>query len=260
MTRLVILAATLATAVAVVFGASGIGTGMGGGKAAAGGAANPVLIELFTSQGCSSCPPADQLLARLPAEVNRVEVLPLAFHVDYWDDLGWRDPFSRAEWTARQRGYAHAIADERVYTPQLVIQGGAHVVGSDRAGAVAAIRAAAARPAGARIAATASGRDRITVAVDAGLDPTSRAARVWVAVVESGLSTRVERGENRGRTLANPSVVRHLVEAFAIEAGRSRRGQVTVQVDPAWRRDRLSVIVFLQQPDTLRILAAARAR
>ena len=106
-----------------------------------------VLVELFTSQGCSSCPPADRLLGELPAAVDGVQVLPLAFHVDYWDDLGWRDPFSSADWTARQNGYARSLGAGRIYTPQLVVQGSADVVGSDRGGAVELIRRAAHPPA-----------------------------------------------------------------------------------------------------------------
>ncbi len=111
------------------FGAGGCG--LGGEDAAAGPTVQPaaassgpaVLVELFTSQGCSSCPPADRLLGALPGEVDGVQVLPLAFHVDYWDDLGWRDPFSSAEWTARQNRYAHALGAGRIYTPQLVVHG-----------------------------------------------------------------------------------------------------------------------------------------
>ena len=93
----------------------------------------PLVIELFTSQGCSSCPPADRLLGRLAHDgsVGGRPVAPLAFHVDYWDDLGWPDPFALPAWTERQRSYAHALGDDRVYTPELVVGGRAGMVGSN---------------------------------------------------------------------------------------------------------------------------------
>src|SRR5271170_848625 len=92
----------------------------------------PVVIELFTSQGCSSCPPADELLSRLAREggLGGRKLAPLAFHVDYWNELGWADPFSTPAWTARQQAYARSLGDDRVYTPELVVAGGAGMVGS----------------------------------------------------------------------------------------------------------------------------------
>ena len=245
--------------------ATGLFAGCGSGEEAA-AAPNPsgqsqaVLVELFTSQGCSSCPPADLLLGQLPEVVDGIQVLPLAFHVDYWDGLGWRDPFSSADWTERQNLYARAIASGRLYTPQLVVQGSAHVVGSDRKGAADLIRAAARRQPTARVQATAkAGRDRMTVSVDASLGR-GPAADAWVALVESGLATRVARGENQGRALDNHFVVRRLVRAFRLEPGASRRGDVALALDPSWRRDRLAVTVFVQEPDSLAIVGAAAAR
>src|SRR6266545_7033088 len=176
------------------------------GRGRSGAVGTAVVVELFTSQGCSSCPPADRLLAQLPDAVaaDGIQLLPLAFHVDYWDDLGWRDPFSRGEWTERQKQYADVLAGGRIYTPQLVVQGGSDVVGSDRSGALAAIRRAARRANdAAHIRATRSGRERLTVAVDADLAGrrAPAAADAWVALVESNLATDVAAGENRGRAL-----------------------------------------------------------
>jgi hypothetical protein len=243
--------------------------GLGGDDAAAAPAASTakatdpaVLVELFTSQGCSSCPPADRLLGELPAAVGGVQVLPLAFHVDYWDDLGWRDPFSSAEWTARQNRYARSLGAGRIYTPQLVVQGRADVIGSDRGGAVELIRQAAHAPAArGHIQATATaGADRVAVSVDAGLAGGAGArADAWVALVESSLATRVARGENQGRALMNHFVVRRLVKALSLEAGASRRGDVALALEPGWRRDHLGVTVFLQDPSSLAVLAAGSA-
>jgi hypothetical protein len=224
------------------------------------GAGSPVvLVELFTSQGCSSCPPADRLLGELPAAVDGVQVLPLAFHVDYWNDLGWRDPFSSAQWTQRQEGYAKSIAEGRIYTPQLVVQGREHVVGSKRGEVLDLIRRAAGAKQSARIKATSAPRaDGIAVSVDASLGGAGR-ADAWVALVENSLATKVARGENQGRALVNHFVVRRLARAFQVEGGAARAGQVTLALDPSWRRDHLSVTVFLQDPDSRAVLAAASA-
>jgi hypothetical protein len=163
-----------------------------------------VVVELFTSQGCSSCPPADAFLSELAA--TRADVLALSFHVTYWNDLGWRDPFSLAEATARQRRYAKLLPSE-VYTPQMVIDGTSDVVGSDRADALAAIAAAAAsRPAAPDLRLTRQA-DQAVIAVGAG------AGEADLALVgyDGGHRTAVGRGENAGRTLAESNIVRSLV-------------------------------------------------
>ncbi len=265
--------ALASTVIAAVIAATGLLAGCGSGEEAAaapsraaGHGPQAVVVELFTSQGCSSCPPADRLLGQLPAEVDGVQVLPLAFHVDYWNDLGWRDPFSSAEWTARQNRYAHALGAGRIYTPQLVVQGTADVVGSDRGKAVDLIRRAAGRASdGARIqATTTAGSHGLTVSVDAALGArragSPARADAWVALVENGLATRVARGENQGRGLVNHFVVRRLTRAFAVEPGSSRRGDVALALEPGWRRDRMVVTVFLQDEKGLAVLAAAAAR
>ena len=207
-----------------------------------------VLLELFTSQGCSSCPPADRLLAELGREEG---IVALSFHVDYWDDLGWKDPFASAAWTARQRGYARALGEGgRVYTPQLVVNGRAHVVGSDRRGAAAAIRAAReAAQAKVELSARArwdgEGRVRVTATARG-----AGKAEVWAALVESGLTTEVRRGENGGRELGNDVVVRRM--------DRVEGGEASLAVASGWRRDHLAAVVFVQDPAGLKVLAAVR--
>ena len=185
----------------------------------------PLVVELFTSQGCSSCPPADRLLGQLArdGQSDGRPVVPLAFHVDYWNDLGWADPYSLPAWTERQRQYAEALGGDRVYTPQLVIGGGADAVGS-QAGAVA--RAIAAAPAQTAITASARWqRDKLTVTATAPAD-----ADVLVAVWEGRTSTAVPRGENAGETLASDHVVRRLERVAA--AGQT--GSLTLPIDAAW--------------------------
>ena len=198
----------------------------------------PLVVELFTSQGCSSCPPADRLLAKL-AKDGQAEgraVVPLAFHVDYWNDLGWADPFSLPAWTERQRQYADALGDDRVYTPELVIGGGVGVVGS-QTGAVG--NAIAAAPAQTAITATASwAKDKVTITATAPSD-----ADVVVALWENQTSTQVPRGENAGETLGSDHVVRRLERVAA--AGQT--ASITLPIDAAWRG--VGAVAFGQRRD-----------
>jgi hypothetical protein len=200
----------------------------------------PLVLELFTSQGCSSCPPADALLSRLARSGDHVA--PLSFHVDYWNDLGWADPFSLPAWTARQQGYARALGDNRVYTPELVIGGATGVVGSQQ-GAVSRAIADAARPA--VLAATATwSHDKVEVKATAPAD-----ADVFVAVWEETTRTRVPRGENAGATLDSDRVVRR----FERVAAAGHDGAITVTIDPGWRA---GAVAFAQRADK-KIVASA---
>jgi hypothetical protein len=181
-------------------GASAVLAGMVTGRARA--AASPVLVELFTSQGCSSCPPADAYLSELAREPG---VLAVAYHVDYWDDLGWRDPFSSPAATARQRAYARLMALSSIYTPQMVVNGRFEAVGSDRDRVAAAIAKAAATTPAAPIALTAAG-NALVVQIGAG----SGQGRVWGVVYDLRHETSVRRGENAGRSLTNVNIVRSI--------------------------------------------------
>jgi len=181
-------------------GASAVLAGMVAGRARA--ASSPVLVELFTSQGCSSCPPADAYLTELAREPG---VLAVAYHVDYWDDLGWRDPFSSPAATARQRAYARLMALSSVYTPQMVVDGRFEAVGSDRDRVAAAIAKAAATAPAAPIALTVAG-NALVAQIAAG----SGEGRVWGVVYELRQETPVRRGENAGRALTNVNIVRSI--------------------------------------------------
>ena len=207
-----------------------------------------VLVELFTSEGCSSCPPADAVLARLHREqpVPGVQLIVLSEHVDYWNSLGWKDPFSAALFSDRQGQYSGHI-----YTPQAVVDGRANVLGSDERAIVRAVAAAGREPHGTlRLTATPSG---VRIAVT-GLSGHSD-AEVMVAVVEDGLVSRVERGENAGRTLAHTAVVRALQRGGTIPAAADRwTNEVPVSLDGSWRRPR--VVAFVQDARSRRILAA----
>jgi hypothetical protein len=166
--------------------------------------ARPVVVELFTSEGCSSCPPADALLTELAG--TRHDLLPLAFHVTYWNSLGWTDPFSLGVATARQEGYAHLSGVGGVYTPQMVIDGTTDVVGSEREDVLHALHEATARAVDAVPVRLARAGDDVTIDVAAG----TGAATVWLVGYDASHRTPVGRGENAGRTLLESNIVRSL--------------------------------------------------
>jgi hypothetical protein len=213
----------------------------------------PVVLELFTSQGCSSCPPADALLRELSR--TRADVLPLAFHVTYWNNLGWRDPFSFDGATQRQRAYAAALPSE-VYTPQLVVDGRADVVGSDRASATAAIRRAAAGIA-ASVPVTVH-RDGAEIVIDVGpgqvgpgqVGAGQGAGTVFLVGYDPEHTTPVGRGENGGSTLVEANIVRSFQNVATW-----RGAQATIR-HPVPAGAKIAVIV---QAADGRIIGAARA-
>jgi hypothetical protein len=210
---------------------------------------SPVVVELFTSQGCASCPPADALIHDIANDpAMRGRVIPLAFHVDYWDSLGWRDPFSSADWTQRQARYARTMRLSSAYTPQAVVNGSRQVVGSDRAAMSAALEKASNEKPSGEIALTARRDGNSLIAtIHANVPATDD---LMLAIVEDGVTTKIEHGENAGRTITNDAIVRKLVQ---ITPGNS-----TVPLHPAWRS--LSATAFVQDRITLTIGAAATAR
>lgn len=203
-------------------------------------APTPVLVELFTSEGCSSCPSADEALAWLEQEqpVAGIEVIALSLHVDYWNQLGWADPYASARFTARQQAYGNDV-----YTPQMIIDGDtAFVGGKGRAVAALAERRGEARAA-IRLSTAVKG-DAVEVSVTS-----ESTAPLWVALTESGLSHEVTRGENRGRTLSHTAVVRHFV--------RVENGKVTLPLEATWNRAHLKVVAFNQEKGPGRVLGVA---
>ncbi|HEY7089301.1 MAG TPA: DUF1223 domain-containing protein [Tepidisphaeraceae bacterium] len=215
----------------------------------------PVLVELFTSEGCSSCPPADKLLAELAAKqpVDGAMIVPLALHVDYWDRLGWRDPFSSANFTKRQTDYA---AGKTTYTPQMIVDGQSEFVGSDRDAATKAISDAARTPKGSIKIELISQDQPLHVKLQITFAQLpAKAADVLLAITEDGLSSDVKRGENAGRKLQHSAVVRRL-ERIA-EVSHQADIQAEIQLNPAWQRDKLHLVVFMQDPTSRKILAVA---
>ncbi|MGO8970807.1 MAG: DUF1223 domain-containing protein [Myxococcaceae bacterium] len=221
----------------------------------------PVLLELFTSEGCSSCPPADEALSSLAREqpVSGAQIIPLELHVDYWNSLGWADPFSLPEATARQEHYAAAgtgASDSQLFTPQMVVDGTRSFVGNAEL-ARAAVAQAVARPkrrVHAALRAVPGGVD-VELQVGPGED---KPAALWVVLTESGLSSRVTRGENRGRTLFHAPVVRSL-EQVAVVPGGGWTGTVRLSLAQAWRREALSVVAFAQERASGRVVGITTA-
>jgi hypothetical protein len=222
----------------------------------------PVVVELFTSEGCSSCPPADQLLARLDKAqpVQQADILVLEEHVDYWDQQGWRDPFSDHFFTLRQQAYARAFAADDVYTPQMVVDGRAGFVGGDAAHALREIRGAAAvAHASVRI----QRKDDASLTLTAGRFPAgAKGLEIILAVAEDALASDVLHGENAGRRLSHAPVARSLVSVAKFDARKSPEytSDVPLHLMPAWNRKNLRLIAFVQDRDNHRILGAASLR
>ena len=225
----------------------------------------PVLVELFTSEGCSSCPPADALLSKLvnAETIPGVEVIALGEHVDYWNNLGWSDPYSKADFSQRQRDYSSAFDLESVYTPQMIVDGHEEFVGGDWNRARAAIVKAAQTP---------KGRIDLTFPHEADLDQNSPVRRLAIqvkdlpnrsddadvlfAITENNLQTQVTRGENSGRYLHHSAVVRELnLVGHIVANDKTFVIERSINVSPGWRTENLRVIAFVQERRSHRILA-----
>ena len=224
--------------------------------AESGPAAGVAVVELFTSEGCSSCPPADAALAELIRQNAGGRVYALAFHVDYWDDLGWPDAFGRPEFTQRQRDYAHAFKLDSVYTPQAVVNGQAEFVGSNRGKLRDAVAAALKVPVAGTLTVTATRADAVAKVdvVAAGL-PAGTVLRA--AMVQAGITSKVARGENGGKVLSHENVVR----AFA-SATLTDQPKVSLSLSApstGWPKDG-SIIVFAQRSADGHVVAASEVK
>ena len=174
------------------------------------GARRAGVVELYTSEGCSSCPPADHWLSGLK---GRDDVVALAFHVDYWDNLGWKDRFASPAYTARQAEWRARLKARFVYTPQVIVNGAAHVIGSDRARIEGAIHDTGKTSAvmSVPVTMTLSGR-QLTVSVAAGKETTPAQGEVWLCSISKSVPISISRGENRGREIVYHNVVRNLLK------------------------------------------------
>lgn len=223
-----------------------------------------VVVELFTSEGCSSCPPADQVLSDLVGRqpVPGAQVIALGQHVDYWNRLGWTDPYSSRAFSVRQNEYANSFHSTEVYTPQMIVDGRTQFVGSDRGAALQAIARAARAPKAqvriTRLGAAAGDKFALGVRVD-NLPPVSRGDRalVFLAVTEDGLHSDVRDGENAGRSLNHSGVVRRLSLLGTAQADGTTTASPTVTLEAGWNRAHLQAVVFVQEQTSRRVLGAA---
>ena len=169
----------------------------------------PVVVELFTSQGCSSCPPADKLLGEIK---NIPGVLAISINVDYWDYLGWRDTLADKAHSQRQYDYARSRGDMDVYTPQIIVDGGSHYVGSNRSVVFAAIKRAQDANVGSAVDMSLSDEgEELTVSV--GEDPSNSECTVWLISIAPRIAVKIERGENTGKDIVYHNVARKIIPA-----------------------------------------------
>jgi hypothetical protein len=210
------------------------------------------VLELFTSQGCSSCPPADELLGKYASQDND-KIIPLAFHVDYWDRLGWKDSFSTSSYTQRQKEYAQMFSNSSVYTPQVVINGGTEMIGSDKSKIDVAISKALAETPAAIIA---IGSNEITgnkISIQYNVTGDIAKANIFALLIQDKAVTKIKAGENDGATLTSYNVVRDIVFTEAKKSG-SFALQIPLNVDTK----NLGIVLLIQNKVTLKIIGAVK--
>ena len=224
----------------------------------------PVLVELFTSEGCSDCPPADRLLENLDRSqpISGAEIIVISEHVDYWNRLGWTDPFSSAFYSQRQSAYADRFGISSVYTPQMVVDGATEFVGSDSRRAQSAIAEAAAKPKVAlRLSSVTQEKNVISFHVEGDALPGKSSADIYVVVADNSDTSQVERGENSGRTLTHVAVAREFKQVDRIGPGSSFAKDVKLDLkssqSQSGEKRNLRVIAFAQERGSGRVLGSA---
>ena len=212
------------------------------------------VVELFTSQGCSSCPPADALLKRIEDRVEESDqpIYTLSFHVDYWNRLGWRDPYSSAAATQRQRGYAAAMGSSRVHTPQMIVNGRVEFVGSNQLKANRAINDSLKLKQSVQVSAGVKEAEKKRLLVEYELTGAISGKVVNVAVVDSPKGNSVPRGENSGRVLSHVNIVR----SFRSKVITKPTDEIELALPADLTQDTASVVVYIQDPKSLAILGA----
>ncbi len=214
----------------------------------------PVVIELFTSEGCSGCPPADNLLSEYAGKSDNI--IALSFHVHYWDRLGWSDPYSHQTHTDRQRTYAKKFNIKKVFTPQMIVNGTYSFVGSDQEEADKAITSARAEPMSTTVSISEVAVEGNYCQFKYRLSASARNTRVNFALTEDGLSQQVLRGENRGKLLKHNNVVR----AFKTLDAPRKSDEVFLRLPDNGDVTKMKVVVYVQQIEGLKIIGAGSKR
>src|SRR5713226_2949061 len=236
------------------------------GSSSDGAPRTPVLVELFTSEGCSSCPPADALLERLDRSqpVNGADLIVLSEHVDYWNDIGWKDPFSSHDYSERQSAYAGHFGLGSIYTPQMVVDGHIELVGSDERRAIQAVESET-KVAKVQVSLSAirfDGTNRVSLHLEAGPLPSSvfaKSANLFLAIADDSDESHVSHGENAGRTLKHVALLRELVPVGTVGRTDKFSRDVAVNLNKGNRRD-LRIMAIIQEPPAGRVWGVGLAR
>ncbi|MGC2657823.1 MAG: DUF1223 domain-containing protein [Bryobacteraceae bacterium] len=219
---------------------------------------SPVLLELFTSEGCSSCPPADTLLDNLDRTqpFPNADLIVLSEHVDYWDQLGWRDPYSSPSFTAKQQQYAARLDSTEVYTPQLIIDGTWQALGSDKGQITKAVDKASAEP---KLPVEFSGsrngdKGQLRLAISPA--PGTPKADIYIVLAKNHVTSHVEHGENANRTLSFTAVAYRTLKAGTLKSGSPFEKQFSIDLPAASGETR--VIAYVQDPKTGKVIGLAQ--
>lgn len=220
---------------------------------------SPVLVELFTSQGCRSCPPAERALMFLEKEqpVTGAQIIALELHVDYWDGPSWKDPFSSAVFSQRQNLYAQRYRSNHIYTPQMIVDGGQQFIGSDTLQATNVIMEASKKPK-ANVTVTHES-EKLKIKIEE--IPKAKDSTVFLAIAEDNLDTSIRGGENSGKKLSHSAVVRELRSVGAINAGgKDFETSIDLGLQKTWKKDDLKIVVFVQENENRQVLGIGQLR
>lgn len=213
------------------------------------------LLELYTSEGCSSCPPADELLGKIQNEYKDKNVYVLAYHVDYWDKQGWKDIFSNADFTKRQYDYAQFMGKEPIYTPQVIINGKTDYIGSQETSLRNGIKLALSKPVSANLNLEASQNANL-LSVNFNVEGTSKNSRLLLAVVQKEAKSNVRRGENANRVLSHYQIVRNLQ---SVDLNKTKKGTAAIHLPKNYNTQDFEIIGFVQDIKSGAILGVKRA-
>ncbi|MET0945857.1 MAG: DUF1223 domain-containing protein [Flavobacterium sp.] len=212
------------------------------------------LLELYTSEGCSSCPPADEFMGRIQNEYQDNNVYVLAYHVDYWDRQGWKDVFSNADYTKRQYDYAKFLGKEPIYTPQLIINGKADYIASQETLVRNGIKSALSKPVTTDLSIEANQANN-NLNVNYSIGGTFKNSNLLIAIVQKAAKTNVKRGENANRVLSHYQIVHHLHSVSL----KDKKGTVSIHLPKSFNEKDFEVIGFVQDKNNGAISGATRA-
>jgi hypothetical protein len=213
------------------------------------------VVELFTSEGCSSCPPADELVARIQKENSDQPVYILSFHVDYWNNLGWKDPFSSAAYSKRQKEYASRLNLQSIYTPQVIVNGRTEFLGSDEDKMLNAIKSNLQKKSASLMTLKILQKNTDQAGLQYDIENVTGNISLLLAVIQKSATIKVERGENGGRTLSHVQIVRTL---RMVSLNGKNSGAAQVILPSNMDHQEFEIIGFLQNEDTGEIIAAAK--